>query len=200
MAHRIFVSYHHDNDQEFKEKLVRFGEGNGIFIDQSVDTGDIDEDLPDERIREKIRDEYLRDTSVTIVLVGTETWGRKHVDWEVYSSMFDGAVNKKSGILVINLPVIDNGNVYAGHGLREKAMVYPELRNWTSWSLRSEFEQKFPYMPRRVTDSLVNGASISVTRWNVLDVEKLRFLVDAAYAGRRTCDYDLSAPMRRRNT
>ena len=53
-----------------------------------------------------IRDNYLRNSTVTILLVGTETARRKHIDWEIYSSRYDGTVNKKSGILVINLPSI----------------------------------------------------------------------------------------------
>lgn len=200
MAHKVFISHHHANDQAYKEELARFGEANGVFIDQSVDTGDISERLSDQRIREKIRDQYLRDTSVTIVLVGTHTKRRKHIDWEIYSSMIDGEVNKKSGILVINLPSIDDGSVLAAHGEAEKEVVYPECRDWQSWSGRGELEVRFPYMPSRIVDSLANGAKISVTRWRVLDGNKLRFLVDAAYDNRHRCEYDLSAPMRRRNT
>lgn len=200
MPHKVFISHHHRNDQSYKNGLVRFGEDNGIFIDRSVDTGDISDRLSDERIREKIRDHYLRDSTVTIVLVGTETKRRKHVDWEIYSSMVDGQVNKKSGLLVVNLPGVDNGSVWAAHGAQEKAVVYPDSGLWEAWSGRGEFERQFPYMPGRIIDSLVNGARISVTRWDVLNAQRLRFLVDAAFANRKTCDYDLSAPMRRRNT
>ena len=103
--HKVFISYHHDNDQHHKDSLVTFGEQNQIFIDRSVDTDDISDGLSDESIRELIRDEYLRDSTVTIVLVGTETRHRKHVDWEIYSSMYDGRINKKSGILAIELPI-----------------------------------------------------------------------------------------------
>ena len=102
--HRVFISYHHENDQYYKNYLVNIGSQYKIFLNYSVDTGDISDYLSDEAIREKIRDEYLRDSTVTIVLVGLETKGRKHVDWEIYSSMIDGKVNKKSGILVANLP------------------------------------------------------------------------------------------------
>ena len=113
--HRVFISYHHDNDQWYKEELVRFGKENDIFEDWSVDTGDISDDLTDEQIRVKIRDEYLKESSVTIVLVGTETKRRKHVDWEIYSSMFDGKINKKSGIIVINLPSVNCNYYTASH-------------------------------------------------------------------------------------
>ena len=33
MAHKVFISHHHANDQAYKEELVRFGELNGIFLD-----------------------------------------------------------------------------------------------------------------------------------------------------------------------
>ena len=71
--HKVFISYHHDRDQWRKEELVELGERHGIFVDRSVDTGDIPEELGDEQIRVKIRDDYLQDSTVTIVLIGAET-------------------------------------------------------------------------------------------------------------------------------
>ena len=71
------------NDQWAKEQLQQWNDLYGLFTDVSVDTNDVDDDLPTERIRCIIRDDYLRDSTVTIVLIGTETKGRKHVDWEV---------------------------------------------------------------------------------------------------------------------
>ena len=91
---KVFISYHHANDQWAKDELQRWAATYGLFEDVSVNTADVDDNLPTERIRCKIRDEYLRDSTVTIVLVGTETKGRKHVDWEIYSSMRDGAMGK----------------------------------------------------------------------------------------------------------
>lgn len=88
--HKVFVSFHHANDQKYKEGLVSWAEKNKVFIDGSVDMGEIPEDWDDQKIREYIRDEHLKDTTVTILLVGTETKNRKHIDWELYSSMYDG--------------------------------------------------------------------------------------------------------------
>ena len=118
--HKVFISYYHDDDQSYKNELVKFGKRYSIFMDASVDTGDIADNLSDQYIREIIRDHYLRDSTVTIVLVGTETRRRKHVDWEIYSSMYDGKVNKKSGIVVINLPETGSELVHAPHGETEK--------------------------------------------------------------------------------
>ncbi|WP_347079391.1 TIR domain-containing protein [Escherichia coli] len=117
--HKVFISYHHDNDQWAKEKLLTINKRFGLFIDMSVGTGDIDEDLPSQEIREEIRDNYLKDTSVLILLVGSETKNRKHIDWEIYSSMYNGKVNKQSGILVITLPESGMNRTHAGHGSEE---------------------------------------------------------------------------------
>lgn len=88
--HKVFISFHHGNDQKYKDYLSRIADPFKVFIDKSVEIGDIDEDDSDETIRQIIRDDYLDDSTVTIVLVGTETRNRKHVDWEIFSSMYDG--------------------------------------------------------------------------------------------------------------
>ena len=67
--HKVFISYHHANDGSYKETLLVLNRDYDLFIDASVDTGRIDDTLPDQRIREIIRDDYLRDSTVTIVLV-----------------------------------------------------------------------------------------------------------------------------------
>ena len=198
--HKVFVSYHHENDQSYKEHLVDIGEQNNILIDQSVDTGDIADDLIDEYIREVIRDGYLRDSTVTIVLVGTETKGRKHVDWEIYSSMYDGPINKKSGILVVELPEVSKGYMTAPHGEAEKEL-YTDVTSWTSVNSRAEYERRYPYMPARIIDNLLKDtALVSVVPWNRLDKDSLEHLIEAAYRDRAKCEYDLSRPMRRANS
>ena len=198
--HKVFISHHHDNDQWYKEELVRFGEQNQIFIDQSVDTGDISDGLSDEYIRELIRDKYLRDSTVTIVLVGTETRSRKHMDWEIYSSMYDGTINKKSGIFAIELPTTSGSLVSASHGQQEKDL-YPDITSWVSITTRAEYESRHPYMPDRLIDNLLKPeAKVSVVPWSRINVNNLTTLVEAAFLDRAHCEYDLSRPMRRANS
>lgn len=103
--HRCFISYHHANDQEYKDKFVRlFDDWADIFIDKSVGDGDIDDDCKTETIWQKIRDNYLSDSTVTIVLIGKETWKRKYVDWEISSSLRDTKNSSRSGLIGILLP------------------------------------------------------------------------------------------------
>lgn len=200
--HKVFISYHHTNDQYYKNELHDFNNIYGIFLDHSVDTGDIDEGLDDSRIREIIRDEYLRDSTITIVLIGTETKNRKHVDWEIYSSMYDGKINKKSGILIINLPTVNCSWHTAPHA-GEKERVYPENTDWTSIDNRAEYESRYPYMPARIIDNLLKSeVKISVVDWSRIETNPdiLSFLIDVAFNDRASCDYDLGRPMRRANS
>ncbi len=78
---------------------------------------------------------------MTILLVGKETKDRKHIDWEIYSSMYDGKVNKKSGILVINLPSIAYASrIVVDHGEQK---FYPDINNWTTFKKENH---PMPYM------------------------------------------------------
>ena len=100
---KVFVSYHHQEDQEYKDRFVRMM--NAYMEDRSVETGDIiDQDLPVDEIRRRIRDEYIADTTVTVVLIGRCTWQRKHVDWEISASLIDTDHNDRCGLLGIRLP------------------------------------------------------------------------------------------------
>ena len=100
--HKVFVSFHHD-DQEYKDLFVDMM-GDDI-VDKSVEDGDIDDDnLATETIRQKIRDDFIADATVTVVLIGPCTWQRKHVDWEIGSSLRDTKKNSRCGLLGILLP------------------------------------------------------------------------------------------------
>lgn len=201
--HKVFISYHHANDQHYKEELIKLGKNFGVFIDKSVDSGDIDEHLNDESIRKIIRDDYLVDSTVTILLVGRETKRRKHVDWEIYSSMYDGSKNRKSGILVINLPSTECTAGTSAHGDKEKSLVYPDsdYTAWTELTSRIEYETVYPFMPDRIIDNLLEPkANISVVPWDRITPRTLEFLIDAAFSSRLSCEYNLSNKMRRHNS
>jgi len=194
--HKVFISYHHKNDQNYKNALSSTAHMYNIFEDASVNTGGISDELTDQQIRTIIRDDYLGDSSVTIVLVGTETKYRKHVDWEIYSSMYNGAKNKKSGILVINLPSINGSQISICD--EDKLILGPEIK----WSPITTYD-RYEYLPGRVVDNLkCSDVRISVVDYSriINNPEGLKQLIDIAYKNRDTNQYDLSVPMRRRNS
>ena len=198
--HKVFISYHHSNDQSYKEALVEFGQRHSLFLDRSVDSGDIPDSWTDEQIRRAIRDHYLKDSTVTVVLVGTETKRRKYVDWEIYSSMYDGSVNKKSGIVVISLPGISD-SFTAPHGDEEKQLLYPNVDSWMTINEREVYEHRYPYMPKRIIDNLIApNVRISVAPWEKINERTLDFLIETAFNSRANCRYDLSRSMRRANS
>ncbi len=95
---RVFISYHHRRDQEWFNYFTRlFADAYDIFYDQSLD-GRVRSDDP-EYVDRKIREDYIVGSSVTIVLCGAETWKRKYVDWEIYSTL-----HHKHALLGIALP------------------------------------------------------------------------------------------------
>ena len=101
-THKVFVSYHHGDDEDYKKIFCKMLGSN--FIDKSVEDGDIDSNLKTDTIRQKIRDEFIADATVTVVLVGQCTWQRKHVDWEIGSSLRSTKNNSRCGLLGILLP------------------------------------------------------------------------------------------------
>jgi len=103
--HKTFISYHHANDEYYKIAFKKiFGEIHDIIVPWEVEIGDIDPNHKTETIRQKIRDEYLRDSTVTVVLIGSQTWQRKHVDWEISSSIRNTKNNSRAGLIGIFLP------------------------------------------------------------------------------------------------
>ena len=103
--HKVFVSYHHENDQKYRDLFEElFSDIYDILESRSVQIGDIDSNLKTEVVHQKIRDDYLRDSTVTVVLIGTETWKRKHVDWEIWASIRETKSNPRSGLMGILLP------------------------------------------------------------------------------------------------
>jgi len=126
--HKVFVSYHHANDQNHKNIFnLRFGNAFGILERGSVELGDIDPTVQSETIRRRIRDEYLRDASVTVVLVGTQTWQRKHVDWEIYATLRDTPPNPRGGLLGILLPSFLSAHGSASRWRVHRNVIPPRL-------------------------------------------------------------------------
>ena len=103
--HKVFVSYHHKNDENYRNRFDRlFSDVYDIMDSRSVEIGDIPPGLNVDEIARRIRDGYLRDATVTVVLIGKDTWSRKHIDWEIAATIRKTGANDRGGLLGIFLP------------------------------------------------------------------------------------------------
>ena len=115
----VFVSYAHRLDQNEADEFRRkFGSSSMVFSDKSLENKDLSY-LSDDTIKNNYIRPQLRQSSVTIVLIGSETGGRWWIDWEIYCSLRKSAGNERNGILGILLPnkvhnipqrILDNPN------------------------------------------------------------------------------------------
>ena len=122
--HKVFISYYHEDDQEYKDRLVQALESK--FVDRSVSQGDIhDEGLHLDEIRRRIRDDHIADATVTIVLIGPCTWQRKHVDWEISASIIARKNNQRCGLLGLLLP--SHPDYRKRPGARNPRLIPPRL-------------------------------------------------------------------------
>lgn len=104
MARNVFVSYSHRLDQNDADDFrIRFGGERMVFSDKSLPNMDLS-GYSDDYIKDHFIRPRIRNSSVTIVLIGEETGGRWWVDWEIYYSMLKTEGNDRNGVLGIYLP------------------------------------------------------------------------------------------------
>lgn len=104
---KCFISYHHADEREVQDFIQTFDHDQDMLISRGIGasmTGDIISSNSNEYIMRRVREDYLRDSTVTIVMVGRNTWGRKFVDWEVAASLRNTASYNRNGLMAITLP------------------------------------------------------------------------------------------------
>ena len=107
VKHRCFVSYHKANSTAVKNFVEEFSD---VFTAKTVGVTDEDDFIDSndrEYVMRRIREKYLSNTTVTIVLIGECTKARKYIDWEIASTLRNDPVNGRSGLLGINMKSVD---------------------------------------------------------------------------------------------
>ena len=119
MEHNCFISFKKE-DIYYKNKIVEtLGEENilGKSLDEWIDSDDID------YIMQVIRNEYMKNTSVTLFIIGEHSSENEGYDYmgdknafikrELQASLYDGKGFRRSAILGIVLPSMVN-KIYKG--------------------------------------------------------------------------------------
>ncbi len=114
MGHKCYISFKTE-DAVYKDHIQTKLDVD--MIDKSLDDA-IDSDDED-YILQKIREDYLSDSTVTIHLIGAysaESLGKeeqKFIKRELQASLYNGKDNTRSGILGVVLPSVE-ANIYKG--------------------------------------------------------------------------------------
>lgn len=107
VRHKVFMSHHHDDQDEVEEFIETFDYERKVFITRALGAGmeqDIIDSSDTDYVMRRIRQLYLRDSTVTVILIGKCTWARRYVDWETQASLRHGATVTANGLLGIVLP------------------------------------------------------------------------------------------------
>ena len=198
--HKVFISFH-EEDARYRDQLVKRLQGD--IVDKSVHLDDIDDrNLKTETIRRRIRERFIADASVTIVLIGPGTWRRKHVDWEIAASLRHTRSNPRCGLLGIILP--NHPDTRPGH-LRgnlmparlydnaRKDIGYATMHRWAAlkgtrelrWWIHQAFERRESVNPRNKRRLRRANSSTRVRGWtdaspkNRLYVQRRHFVQTA---------------------
>lgn len=100
------------------------------------------ENMTDDEILAAIRQEHLKDSTVTIVLIGSETANRKWIDWEIYSSLRPYGSRSRNGLLGIYLPTAGETPARLQDNIDSGYAVTMEWEN-ISWQLESKIDEAF---------------------------------------------------------
>ncbi len=107
VKHKVFISYHHDDQDEVGGFIETFDHERNVFIARALGVG-MEQDIIDSTdtgyVMRRIRESYLKDSTVTIVLIGKCTWARRYIDWEIQASLRHGVTVTPNGLLGIKLP------------------------------------------------------------------------------------------------
>jgi hypothetical protein len=106
---RVFISYCHLDQQEAENFVVAW---RNVFtaraLGMAFDNNMVNSTDP-AYVMSRIRADYLGDSTITIVLIGTCTHSRRYVDWELKASMQRGN-STPNGVVAFLLPSAHNHN------------------------------------------------------------------------------------------
>jgi|SRR5579862_2261221 len=107
---KVFVSFYQGDRTEVDAFIYRWTQGETVFIPKALGISANDDFINStnpEYVMGRIREKYLGDSTVTIVLVGKCTHSRRYVDWELKASLRRSAspgATLPNGLIGIILP------------------------------------------------------------------------------------------------
>ncbi|BCS54328.1 TIR domain-containing protein [Geobacter sp. SVR] len=107
---KVFISHYKGDRDEVDEFIDHFANRHRVFIPKVLGANDNDDFINStdtDYVMRRIREKYLEDSTVTIILLGSCTHSRRYIDWEIKSSLRQGQYTP-NGLLGIVLPSRNN--------------------------------------------------------------------------------------------
>jgi hypothetical protein len=104
---KVFISHYKGDRNEVDSFIKSYS---NIFIPKVLGANENDEFINStntDYVMQRIREKYLGDSTVTIVLLGNCTHSRRYIDWEIKSSLRQGQYTP-NGLMGIVLPSRNN--------------------------------------------------------------------------------------------
>ncbi len=104
---KVFISYYAGDQREAAAFVEHWAQTEGVFIPKTVgitDTDDFINSNDSDYVMGRIWAQYLGDSTVTILLIGTCTHSRRYIDWEIKSSLRQGETYIPNGLIGVLLP------------------------------------------------------------------------------------------------
>ena len=104
---KVFISHYGEDRREVDAFIRTFS---SVFIPKVLGANNNDNFINStdtNYVMQRIRELYLQDSTVTIVLLGTCTHSRRYIDWEIKSSLRQGDFTP-NGLMGIVLPSSNN--------------------------------------------------------------------------------------------
>lgn len=179
IRHKVFISFYHKQDEGYKRAFET--NYSHLFISKAVQHGDIDTELSTDYIKRLIRDDYVRDCTVCVVLIGPNTYGRKHVDWEIAAAL-NYKTGGYSGLIGILLPEIPMYDAPQDINYLLKRISNPELPPKQTYN--------FDILPTRLADNVTSGyADIYTWDWLCADATRVKNAIENAFNKRNSYDH-----------
>jgi hypothetical protein len=157
---KVFISHYKDDKDEVEAFIKKFATEENVFIPKVLGANDNDDfiDSTDtDYVMTKIRQKYLDDSTVTIVLVGSCTHSRRYVDWELKSSLRQGSYTP-NGVMGILLP--SQGT---------SAHMPPRLKeNWSSTEACYASYKSYPSSAKTLHDWIEDAYNARTSRAHLI--------------------------------
>ncbi len=104
---KVFISHYKGDKDEVDAFIKKFSNEESVFIPKVLganDNYDFIDSTNTDYVMSQIRANYLNDSTVTIVLIGSCTHSRRYVDWELKTSLRQGNNYTPNGVIGILLP------------------------------------------------------------------------------------------------